>query len=118
MDCSLVRTLVQRYVSAALGRTGNRAGTRPGDQTPPPPAPDSADAAVVPEGLGGLVMLAASRGTSRTQEGPAEFAPLGFRRVPHAHTLPRPPPAPGPQPRLSPECALGWSNPGRDRPEV
>lgn len=37
MDCSLVRTLVQRYVSAARWGTWDREGTGPRDQTPLPP---------------------------------------------------------------------------------
>lgn len=42
MDCSLVRTLVQRYVSAAaLGGTGSRAGTGPGDTDAAAAAPST-----------------------------------------------------------------------------
>lgn len=112
MDCSLVRTLVQRYVSAALGRTGSRAGTGPGERTPPPlaPRPRCGRQPGVPEGSGGLLKPAVSRGTSRAQGGPTEFAPSGFRRGQRARARPRPPPAPGAQPRPSREPALGWSS--------
>lgn len=92
MDCSLVRTLVQRYVSAAaLGGTGSRAGTGPGDtaaaaapRAPPPPPDPAADASPgVPGGL------AVSRGASRTRGGPTRGV-CTLPVLPTGATLPAP----------------------------